>query len=161
MVATLATFPTGVSIKSLIFGSIIVMINKTTEMMEVTAAIITENGKVLIAKRKPTGRLSGKWEFPGGKSEGGETPEQCLKRELHEEFEIDVEVGEYLGTSVHEYDFGTIELMAYRTEVMGGEMKLNDHAEIAWATAVDIESFDFAPADLPFVDMIRKGEIKL
>jgi 8-oxo-dGTP diphosphatase len=130
-------------------------------MTKVTAAIIVENDKVLIAKRKPTAKLANLWEFPGGKIEDGETPEQCLKRELHEEFEIDVEVGEHLGTSEHEYDFGTIELMAYRTRVIRGEMKLNDHAEVAWVEAEGLGRYEFAPADIPFVDMIRRGEIEL
>jgi 8-oxo-dGTP diphosphatase len=130
-------------------------------MITVTAAIIVENDKVLIAKRKPTAKLANLWEFPGGKLEDGETPEQCLKRELHEEFDIEVEVGEHLGTSVHEYDFGTIELMAYRTQVIRGEMRLNDHAEVAWVEVEGFSRYEFAPADIPFVDMIRRGEIEL
>lgn len=130
-------------------------------MVNVTAAIIIESGKVLIAKRKPTVKLANLWEFPGGKVEDGETPEQCLMRELREEFEIEVEVGEHLGTRVHEYDFGTIELLVFRTEVLGGEMKLNDHTEVAWVGTEDLGRYEFAPADIPFVDMIRRGEIEL
>jgi len=131
------------------------------DMIKVTAAIIVEKRKVLIAMRKPTARLANLWEFPGGKLEDGETPEQCLERELHEEFEIEVEVGEYLGTSEYEYEFGAIHLMAYRTQVLAGEFKLNDHAEIAWVSADEIEGFEFAPADVPFVQMIKDGRIKL
>lgn len=130
-------------------------------MINVTAAIIIDSGKVFIARRKTTARMPGVWEFPGGKIEAGETPEQCLRRELREEFDIEVEVGDHLGTSVHHYEFGTIALMAYRTRVTGGEFKLNDHEEVAWATAEDLEGVVFAPADLPFVEMIRKGEIAL
>jgi len=99
------------------------------------------------------------WEFPGGKVENGESPEQCLKRELWEEFEIDVVVGEYVGTSVYDYEFGTIELMAFRARIVGGDFKLNDHAEAAWVGAEDIDQYHFAPADLPFVRMIRQGQI--
>jgi 8-oxo-dGTP diphosphatase len=130
-------------------------------MVQVTAAIIIENCKVFIAKRKPAGRLPDVWEFPGGKLEPGETPEQCLKREIYEEFEIHVTVGEYLGTSVYAYDFGIIELLAYRTRMIGGNIRLNDHAEIGWATVDEITRFEFAPADLPFVEKLKEGQIAL
>jgi 8-oxo-dGTP diphosphatase len=124
-------------------------------MIKVTAAIIVDLGKVFIARRKPTAKMPGVWEFPGGKMEEGETPEQCLKRELYEEFEIDVTVGGHVGTSVYRYDFGTIQLMAYRVRIVGGKIKLNDHVEVSWVGAGDIGRYEFAPADLPFVDMIR------
>jgi 8-oxo-dGTP diphosphatase len=130
-------------------------------MVKVTAAIIVENAKILIAKRKPTIKLANLWEFPGGKIESGETPEQCLQRELYEEFEIDVEVGEHLGTITHKYDFGAIELMAFKTRVISGEFILNDHVRVAWVAAKDLGGYEFAPADLPFVDMIKSGEVEL
>ena len=104
-------------------------------MTKVTAAIIIKDRKVLIAKRKSTGRLPCLWEFPGGKIEPGESPEQCLKRELLEEFEIDVHIGDYLGNSLYKYDFGTIDLISYKVHLIKGDFKLNDHAEIACATA--------------------------
>jgi len=130
-------------------------------MIKVTAAIIIENEKVFIAKRKPPGRMPGMWEFPGGKIEDGETPEYCLMRELREELEIDVVIDDHIGTNLHRYDFYTVELMAYRANIVAGEIKLNDHADMAWVSADEIESFEFAPADLPFVEMIKDGRIKL
>ena len=130
-------------------------------MIKVTAAIIIDSGKAFIAKRKPPGRMPGMWEFPGGKIEDGETPEQCLKRELLEELAIEVMVGDYVGTSVHAYDFYTVELIAYRVTLIAGEIKLNDHADMAWVGSGDLDKYEFAPADLPFVEMIRRGEIEL
>lgn len=130
-------------------------------MIRVTAAIIISSGKVFIAKRKPPGRMPGMWEFPGGKIEDGETPEQCLKRELNEEFGIDVLIGQHVGTSIYPYDFYTVELMAYRTKITDGKIKLNAHADMAWVEPGDLGGYEFAPADIPFVEMIRRGEIEL
>lgn len=129
-------------------------------MIRVTAAIIIQDHKVFIAKRKPPGRMPGMWEFPGGKIEYGETPEQCLKRELREELEIDVVIGDHIGTNLHQYDFYTVELLAYRAIIEAGEIKLNDHADMAWVEAKDLSRYEFAPADILFVEMIRKGEIE-
>jgi 8-oxo-dGTP diphosphatase len=130
-------------------------------MIRVTAAIMTDSGKVFIAKRKPPGRMPGMWEFPGGKIEAGETPEQCLQRELHEEFGIDSAIGRHVGTSVYRYDFYTVELIAYRTKIISGHIRLNDHADMAWVEPDGLGAFEFAPADIPFVEMIRNGEIEL
>lgn len=130
-------------------------------MIQVTAGIIIDTGKVFIAKRKPPGRMPGMWEFPGGKIEDGETPEQCLKRELYEEFGIEVIVGRHVGTSMYQYDFYKVELMAYRATITAGEIELNDHSDMAWVEPEGLVMYEFAPADVLFVEMIRKGEIEL
>ncbi len=130
-------------------------------MKDVTAAIIVKDGKVLIAKRKPTDKLPDKWEFPGGKIEPDETPRDCLAREMKEEFGITVSVGEFLGESVYHYDHGPIRLLAYRTCWREGNFCLKDHADYAWVTVNQFCEFDFAPADIPFVDRIVSGEIKI
>jgi 8-oxo-dGTP diphosphatase len=130
-------------------------------VIRVTAAVIAEGGRVFIARRKPTARLGGKWEFPGGKIEPGETPEACLRRELREEFDIEATIGETLGRHVHPYDFGAVELIVFRVNAFRGSIRLNDHQEARWVTAENLEGFDFAPADRPFVAMIQAAEIKL
>lgn len=68
------------------------------KIIKVTAAILENDGRILIAQRKSSDHLSGKWEFPGGKIEHGETPEECLARELKEEFDIYVTIGDFLGS---------------------------------------------------------------
>ena len=70
-------------------------------MINVTAAIMERNGKIFIAKRSSNSRLPNKWEFPGGKVEVGETPEQCLRRELKEEFDIEVTIGDFVGSNIY------------------------------------------------------------
>jgi 8-oxo-dGTP diphosphatase len=129
-------------------------------MIEVTAAILFNNDQLLIAQRRSTGRLPNKWEFPGGKVEPGETPEECLKREMDEEFSIDVSVGEFLGESIYHYDHGSIKLLAYRATWIAGDLILKDHKAIEWVKIDEIINYDFAPADIPFVEKIRRGEIE-
>ena len=130
-------------------------------IIKVTAAIFVNDGMLLIAKRKPTGRLPNLWEFPGGKIEPNETPEACLKRELKEEFDVDVTVGEYLGSNIHAYDFGTIELTAFKAFWEKGDFKLLDHVEIRWVFTHELDQFEFAPADTVFVEQLIGGEIDI
>jgi len=130
-------------------------------MIRVTAAIFVNDGMLLIAKRKSTARLPNLWEFPGGKVEPNETPEACLKRELKEEFDVDVIVENYLGSNIHTYDFGTIELMAFRTSWEKGDFKLLDHEEIRWVFTHELDQFEFAPADTAFVEKLKNGLIEI
>ncbi|MFC1516243.1 (deoxy)nucleoside triphosphate pyrophosphohydrolase [Thermodesulfobacteriota bacterium] len=130
-------------------------------MIKVTAALLVIDGMMLIAKRKPTARLPNLWELPGGKVEANETPEECLKREIREEFDIDITVGEHLGSSVYTYDFGTIELMAYRANWEDGDLILKDHEEIRWVFPHELDQFEFAPADRSFVDRLKRGVIEI
>lgn len=131
------------------------------KIIKVTAAIFANDGMLLIAKRKPTARLPNMWEFPGGKVEPNETPEACLKRELKEEFDVDVTIGEYLGSNLHTYDFATIELMAFKAFWEKGDFKLFDHDEIRWVFTHELEQFEFAPADTAFVDRLIAGKIEI
>ena len=101
-------------------------------------------GQVLIAQRN-SGAHSGKWEFPGGKLEPGETPPQCLLRELNEEFEGQFEVGDFL-TAVRFCAGGKeYELLAYQVQLRSEDIKPREHAAIRW----------IKPADLPQVDLLE------
>ncbi len=129
-------------------------------MITVTAGILLKDYRVFIGKRKPTGRLPGKWEFPGGKVEDGETPKESLKRELEEELEIDAVVGDCLGENIHRYDFGTVKLLFYRVYWDGGDVSSKDHEEYGWVALDELRRYDFVPADWPFVRRLIKGEHK-
>ena len=120
-------------------------------MILVTAAVIEKNGKVLIARRKLSGELGGFWEFPGGKIEKGEAPQECLRRELFEEFGVDADVGEHIVTNIHQYEKFTIKLMSYRVRLLSEKLDLRDHDDVAWVTLNDFKKYTFAPADLPTV----------
>ena len=114
--------------------------------------------RYLLPEEAPT-EGPGKWEFPGGKVEPYETQEDCLKREILEEFDVDIEVGSCVGENIHGYDFGTIKLVAFRAVFKGKEFELNAHDKFEWAPISDLNEYDFAPADVPFVEKIRRGEI--
>jgi 8-oxo-dGTP diphosphatase len=130
-----------------------------TNIIKVTAAILVKNNRIIIAKRGPNDRLANKWEFPGGKVEIDETQEQCLKRKMKEEFDIDVSVGEYLGSSIYFYSRMSIELMAYRAYWENGEIDLKDHDDFKWISLEQLAEFDFAPADMVFVEKLKNGKI--
>lgn len=120
-------------------------------MKDVTAAVIIKDEKILICQRSLSDKLSGKWEFPGGKIEEGELPEECLIREIKEELDIHIEVGEKLGESIHNYSYGSINLITYLATWRSGDIKLNVHNDYKWVTKEEIEKYDFAEADVPFV----------
>ena len=123
----------------------------------VTAAIIEKDGYILIGKRKRGKRRVGNWEFPGGTLEEGETHEQCLKRELQEELAITTEVGDFLCSSEHSYAPGwTIKLLAYRTTVISGIFKLNDHDEIRWVKPTDLCNYLHEQVSRPILEKLAR-----
>lgn len=124
-------------------------------MKEVTAAIILKGNQVLIAQRAPGDKLAGKWEFPGGKVEPGETPQDCLKREIREELDVDVEVLDFFDESIYTYESGKIKLMAFWCRWISGDITLKVHSRIAWANHNELDSYDFAPADIPLVEKLK------
>jgi len=104
---------------------------------------------VLLAKRKSSGELPGKWEFPGGKIEAGESPEECIKRELREELGIKVKVGEYITSSEFDYGDRRIKLLVYNASFVDGDFKLSDHEEVKWVNKKDLFLYELAEADKP------------
>lgn len=125
-------------------------------MKEVTAAIIFKDNRVLIAQRAPGDKLAGQWEFPGGKIEPGETAQECLKREIREELDVDIDVLDFFGESIYAYHSGKIRLMAYWCEWVSGDFTLKVHSNIAWANYNELDLYDFAPADIPLVEKLKR-----
>lgn len=129
-------------------------------MKQVTAAILIKDTKILIAKRKADDRQANKWEFPGGTVEQNESPEACLKREMKEEFGIEVTIGEYIGESIYPYSHGAIKLLAYRAHWESGKIALKDHADYRWVSSEQLTEYDFAPADIPIVAILQHKDNK-
>ncbi|OXM13938.1 8-oxo-dGTP diphosphatase MutT [Paenibacillus herberti] len=126
-------------------------------MIEVAAAIIeNELGQILIARRRKGKAQEGFWEFPGGKIESSETAEECLKRELLEEMNISIDPYEAFGLNDHSYGTTQIRLYAYRARLVSGNIILVDHDEYKWVYANELTEFEFAPADIAFVERLRE-----
>ena len=121
-------------------------------MIEVAAAIIeNEHGQILIARRKKGKAQEGLWEFPGGKIENNETIEECLKRELQEEMNIEIQPYEPFGVNDHYYGATHIRLHAYKAKFMSGKLILVDHDQCKWVYSKELGEYVFAPADVMFV----------
>ena len=125
-----------------------------TSLIRVTAAVIVENGRILIAQRGPADRMAGFWEFPGGKIEPGETPEACLSRELREELGMHADVGVPLGRSIHRDIHRTIELLAYHAVWDGQPFSPREHQACRWVLPGQLADYAFTPADRPFVERL-------
>lgn len=129
-------------------------------MIFVAAGIIEDRNKILIARRKEGKHLSGYWEFPGGKIEVDESPEDCLKRELREEFSIETEIKNFVGESSYRYPHITIKLMAYTVKIKSGYFKMSDHDKVEWILLEDIKNFKMAPADIPIIKKYEQHRAK-
>lgn len=117
-------------------------------MTQVTAAIIQKNDKYLVAQRPEGSKLAGKWEFPGGKVEEGETPEECLVRELEEEFSVKTVVKSLICQKSHEYDHLSVEVYFYEVELPADqELQLNEHQAIEWVALNELNQYDLVEAD--------------
>ncbi len=117
------------------------------QLVPVTAALFFREGRVLIAKRSPEGKQPGKWEFPGGKVETAETPEEALRRELAEEFGIHAVIGKHRITVNHQYSEIRIKLICYEVKEYDGELIPLEHSEIAWVKQKELSVYDLADAD--------------
>jgi len=122
----------------------------------VTAAIIMREGKVLIGQRHRNSSYPGSWEFPGGKMEAGETPEECMARELLEEMDIRVVVGERLAQVSHTYPDITIELIALKCEFSEDEISDIGCETHAWVAPNELSEYDLLPPDREIAAVLFK-----
>lgn len=126
----------------------------------VTAGLIWDDDRLLIARRNEEGFLGGLWEFPGGKQEDGETLETCLKRELAEELAIDVEVGERLIAVNHAYSRFRITLHAFHCTYNSGPPQAIGCAEWRWISPVQLEEYPFPRADRKVIELLGKEGVR-
>mgnify|MGYP001026884927 CR=1 FL=1 len=129
------------------------------KQIEVVAAIIKKDDKFFCAQRADKGELSKKWEFPGGKIELGETHQEALVREIKEELDTEIKVGDFIVTVQHEYNSFILTMHCYECCVISGSLNLTEHIDCKWLTLAEMKEYDFAEADIPVIDKL--SSIKL
>lgn len=122
--------------------------------IEVVAAIILDKGKVF-ATQRGYGEFKDGWEFPGGKMEQGETPQQALKREIKEELDTEIEVGELLETVEYDYPNFHLTMHCFLCTIKSGDLVLKEHEAAKWLTKETLDSVDWLPADKGLIEKIK------
>ncbi len=121
----------------------------------VTAAIIRDKNKVLITKRPKGSRDAGKWEFPGGKLNDNETPEECLRRELREELDLPIRVEHIFRVLLHRYQWGAVLLLFYECTALADKIKNLEVAEHRYVGLDELELYDLLEADTPIIEALK------
>lgn len=122
--------------------------------LEVVAAIITHNARVF-ATQRGYGEFKDGWEFPGGKIEPGETPQQALVREIREELDTEIEVGDLVETVEYDYPKFHLTMHCFLCSIRSGELVLKEHEAARWLTKEELDSVDWLPADVKVVERLK------
>ncbi|MDI9509407.1 MAG: 8-oxo-dGTP diphosphatase MutT [Bacillota bacterium] len=123
--------------------------------IEVVAAVIKHKDKIF-ATQRGYGEFKGYWEFPGGKMEVGETQEEALLREIKEELNINIQVGELLDTIEYDYPQFHLTMYCYMCTFVSGELVLKEHNASRWLTKDTLDSVNWLPADIALIDKLKK-----
>lgn len=129
--------------------------------IRVVAAVIkaeNEQGEpIIFSTQRGYGEFKGGWEFPGGKIEAGETPQEALKREIMEELDTEIEVGERIDTVEYDYPSFHLSMDCFWVEIVGGDLNLKEHEAAKWLGKRELGSVAWLPADLTLIDKIAKA----
>lgn len=123
--------------------------------INVVAAIIKQDDKIF-ATQRGYGEFKGGWEFPGGKIEAGETPEEALIREIKEELNVEIAVGEHIGTVEYDYPTFHLSMQCFMAEIKAGELFLNEHESAKWLTRDTMDSVNWLAADQGVVEKLKE-----
>ena len=134
------------------------MEKKKVKTIKVVAAIIKQ-GEKIFATQRGYGEFAGGWEFPGGKVEAGETPQEALVREIKEELDTIIEVGELVDTVEYDYPNFHLSMDCFICTVTSGDLILKEHEAARWLTKETLDSVEWLPADRGIIDILKNGKL--
>ncbi|WP_455721867.1 (deoxy)nucleoside triphosphate pyrophosphohydrolase [Agathobacter sp.] len=123
----------------------------------VIKAVNDKNQSIIFATQRGYGDLKGGWEFPGGKIEHGETPQEALKREIMEELDTEIAVGDIIDTIEYDYPTFHLSMDCFWCDVVNGDLVLKEHEAAKWLTKEHLNDVDWLPADITLIDKIREA----
>ena len=132
---------------------------KEMKTVFVVAAVILaerDNERIVFATQRGYGNLKGGWEFPGGKVEKGETPQQALEREIMEELDTEISVGDLIGTIEYDYPTFHLSMGCYECKIVKGDLVLKEHEASRWLSKQQIDEVEWLPADITIIEEIRR-----
>lgn len=129
---------------------------KTVKVVAAIIKAVNENGEIIIfATQRGYGDFKGGWEFPGGKIESGETPQEALKREIIEELDTEVSVGELMDTVEYDYPQFHLSMDCFWCQIVRGNLVLKEHEAARWLTKDELNNVEWLPADITLIEKIR------
>ena len=129
---------------------------KTIRVVAAITKAVNEKGEtVIFVTQRGYGDFKGGWEFPGGKIEEGETPQEALKREIMEELETEIIVGELVDTIEYDYPTFHLSMECFWAEIVSGDLVLTEHAAAKWLTKEELDSVEWLPADITLIEKIK------
>ena len=133
---------------------------KTIRVVAAIIKAINEDGEpIIFTTQRGYGDLKGGWEFPGGKIEDGETPQEALKREIMEELETEINVGALIDTIEYDYPTFHLSMDCFWCEMVSGDLVLKEHEAAKWLTKDELDSVEWLPADVTLIEKVR-GELE-
>ena len=129
---------------------------KTIRVVAAVIKAVNKTGEsIIFATQRGYGEFKGGWEFPGGKIEKGETPQEAVKREIMEELDTEIEVGEYIDTIEYDYPAFHLSMDCFWCQIVRGNLVLKEHEAARWLTKDELNNVEWLPADITLIEKIR------